>query len=429
MRANTRTAGRFQDEASFYAEIERDFFLDMENYLRGEAGARQIILGTSDHNHGINGQLHVQNNSVLGIIDGHCYWQHPRFLGKAWSRSDWLITNTAMVDSPDHSAVAQLSRSRVKGMPYLLSEINEPFPNDYAAEYIPILTAYGLLQDWDGLFFFCYGGGSEEQWKDGGIRSYFSMANDPVKMAETAIGAMVFLRGDVQAAQQMVERHLTHEGVLESLRSRPSDKYPFSIPYVPGRLTLVHQTAIADFQADAVSPAEGEIALPDARIASDTDELLWVDAPDDGRVLVNAPRYQAIIGWAGKRSTDNMTLDLTTPFAAVQLVSLDEKPIPESERMLLVTGARVATTDMKWLDDTRHSLGDQWGKAPTRIEPVSGTIVLHNLMGARSVVLQPLDGQGQPTGEARQFVADGDDWSVVLSGDSGTVWYVVEKRL
>ena len=45
----------------------------------GELGARQIVLGTSDHNHGINGELHVKNNSVLGIIDGHCYWQHPRF--------------------------------------------------------------------------------------------------------------------------------------------------------------------------------------------------------------------------------------------------------------------------------------------------------------------------------------------------------------
>ncbi len=52
-----------------------------------------------------------------------------------------------MVDAPDHSAPAQLSRSRVLGMPYIVSEINEPFPNDYAAEFIPILAAYGLLQD------------------------------------------------------------------------------------------------------------------------------------------------------------------------------------------------------------------------------------------------------------------------------------------
>lgn len=420
--------GRFVDEATFYAEIERSFFRDMENYLRGELGVKQIVLGTSDHNHSINGQLHVENNSVLGIIDGHCYWQHPRFLGAAWSRSNWLITNTAMVDAPDHCASAQLSRSRVKGMPYVASEINEPFPNDYAAEYIPILAAYGLLQDWDGLFFFSYGGGTEEQWKDGSIRSYFAMGNDPVKMTETAIGALVFLRGDVQAAQKMVERCLTYEGVRESLRSRPDDRHPYSIPYLLGRLALVHRTAIGDFHAEVVSPAENEVMLPESRITSDTGELLWEDVPDNGRVLVDTPRYQAIIGRAGKRATHNMTFDLETPFAAVQLVSLNEKPISEAGRMLLVAGARVANTGMKWLDDTRHSLGDEWGKAPTRIEPVSGTLILHDLRKANEVILKPLDNCGQPMGEGKPFTQEDDTWRIALSGEQVTLWYLIGVR-
>ncbi len=424
----TASKGRFRDEASFYAGIERDFFQDMAGYLRGELGARQIILGTSDHNHGINAQLHVEDNSIFGITDGHCYWQHPRFPGSAWSRSDWLITNTPLVDAPDHSAPAQLSRSRVRGMPYIVSEINEPFPNDYAAEYIPILAAYASLQDWDGLFFFDYGGGTEESWKSGSIRSYFSMANDPVKMAQTAIGALVFLRGDVQAARRMVERHLTHERVRESLRSRPDDRHPYSIPHLLGRLSLVHRTAIADFNAEVVSPAENEIVLPETEIASDTDELLWEDRPHDGRVLVNTPRYQAIIGRTGGRSTDNMTLELSTSFAAVQLVSLDEKPISEAERMLLVTGARVANTGMRWLDDTRHSLGEHWGEAPTRIEPVSGTLALHKLKSAEEVVLKPLDSCGQPMGEGRSFAQEGDDWRVTLPGEPATVWYLIEAR-
>ncbi len=420
--------GRFVDEASFYAEIECNFFRDMESYLRSELGVKQIILGTSDHNHSMNGQLHVENNSNLGITDGHCYWQHPRFPGSSWSRANWLITNTAMVDSPDHCAPAQLSRSRVKGMPYLLSEINEPFPNDYAAEYIPILAAYGLLQDWDGLFFFCYGGGTEEQWKSESIRSYFDMANDPVKMTQTAIGALVFLRGDVQAAQTMVERHLTFEGVRESLRSRPDDKHPYSIPHLLGRLALVHQTAIADFHAEAVSPAEGDIKLPEADIASDTGELRWEDAPGDGRVLVDTPRYQAIIGRSGKCSTQNMTFDLETPFAAVQLISLDENPISEAGRMLLVTGARVANTGMKWLDDTRHSLGEQWGEAPTRVEPVSGTLILRNLQKADKVILKPLDNCGQPVGKGMPFTQEDGAWRIALSDEMATLWYLVERE-
>ncbi len=424
----TASSARFRDEATFYAEIERDFFHDMASYLRGELGVKQIIVGTSDHNHSINGALHVENNTVLGIIDGHIYWQHPRFPGVPWSRSDWYIVNTPMVDEPDRSAPAQLSRSRVKGLPYIVSEVNEPFPNDYAAEFIPTIAAYGLLQDWDGVFLFTYGSGSAERWTDAFVSSYFSMANDPVKMTEMAVGALAFLRGDVQPAQRMVERLLSHEFVLDSLRSQPDDRHPYSIPYLLGRLALVHRTAIGDFHAEAVSPAQGEITFPEGKIVSDTDELVWEDSAGDGRVLIDAPRYQAIIGRRGKRSTRNMTVELETPFASVQLISLDQRPISETQRMLLVTGARVANTGMKWLDDTRRSLGDQWGRSPTRIEPVLGDLLLRNTGKAEEVVLRPLDNRGQPTIEAKQFTRKDDGWQIELPEKPATLWYLVDVR-
>ncbi|MBC7237280.1 MAG: hypothetical protein H5T69_15670, partial [Chloroflexi bacterium] len=185
------SASRFRDEARFYAELEQTFYREMASYLRGELGVRQLILGTSDHNHGWSGMPLVENNALLDIIDGHVYWQHPRFPGEPWSRVDWYITNTPMVDDPDHSAPAQLSRSLVSGKPYIVSELNAPFPNDYACEFIPVMAAYACLQDWDGLFWFAYGGGSTaEEWTNGMINSYFNMANDPVKMAETALGAL-----------------------------------------------------------------------------------------------------------------------------------------------------------------------------------------------------------------------------------------------
>jgi hypothetical protein len=427
--------GRFADEATFYAGLERDFFVDIAGYLRGELGARQIILGTSDHNHGINGQLHVRNNSALGIVDGHCYWQHPRFPGSDWSPTAWTISNTPMVDAPDHSAVAQVSRSAVEGMPYILSEINEPFPNDYAAEYIPIMAAYALLQDWDGLFWFCYGGGStDESWVTPQIGRFFSMANDPVKMAETAIGALMFLRGDVQAARQTVARCLTGESLVEALRSNPpDDRHPYSVPHLLGRLALVHRTAIAAFDAEAIAPTPGEVALPEGDIVSDTGELVWSVGEQGGLVWADTPLYQAIIGHGGlaggTRTTSNMGLELETPFAAVQLISLDGAPIAQAGRLLLVTGARVANTGMRWLDDSRQSLGDGWGEAPTRIEPVVGTLSLGGLEAARRVVLEPLDGCGQPTGGVQPFerqAAEGIEWwELALTGDPPTPWYLI----
>ncbi len=420
------SAGRFQDEATFYSGLERGFFQGMADYMRGKLGCRQVIVGTSDHGHGWHADLHVEDNSVLGIIDGHVYWQHPRFHGSAWSSTDWSITNTPMVDAPDHSAPSQLSRSAVKGMPYIVSETNEPFPNDYACEFYPILASYALLQDWDGLFFYSYGGGTEEQWANGAIERFFPLRNDPVKMTQTAMGALVFLRGDVQAAREVVERRLTHEAVLEALRAEPpNDQYPYSQSYLPGRLALVHRTVVGSFTADALAPREGEVTLPEGSIRSDTGELAWEGAPGDGHVLVDTPCYQAIIGHAGRRATSNLGCELTTPFAAVQLASLDGAPLARAKRMLLVVGARVANTGMTWIDDSRQSLGDQWGVAPTRIEPVAGTLALRDLRGARGVTVQPLDERGQPAQEAKALSLAGGAWTAVLDGQPATLWYLV----
>jgi hypothetical protein len=428
------SAARFHEEAGFYEGIEQRFFDDMAAFLRDEVGVRQIIVGSSDHNHYINNQLHVASNARLGIIDGHCYWQHPRFTTpKGWG-GDWLITNTPMADNPDHSIISQLSRSTVAGLPYIVTEVNEPFPNDYACEFIPILAAYGALQDWDGLFLFCYasggyygpGRGSDDSPDGGPIPSFFAMANDPMKMAQTAAGALVFLRGDVRAAEELVERHLTREQLLEALRQKPTDECPYAVPGLAGRAALVHRTAIGSFDADTIAPGPGKVDLPVGRIASDTGELTWTESDGRGSVLTAAPRLEAVIGHAGTHESGHLSVDLRTSFAALQLLSLDARPIDSSERMLLVVAGRVANTGMKWKGAARQSLDGGFGDAPTRIEPVEATVTLRGLAEAGEVRLVPLDARGLPAGPAAPFRQSGNAWQIDLADMPTTAWYLVE---
>lgn len=417
--------GRFHDEVTFYGELERTFFEDMSAYLRGNLGVKQIVVGTSDHNHSIHQSLHVENNTVMGIVDGHVYWQHPRFPHSTWSTRDWTITNSPMVDTPDHAAPAQLSRSVVAGMPYIVSELNEPFPNDTAAEFIPITAAYALLQDWDGLFWFDYGGGpTAEAWQDGSIRSFFSMANDPVKMTQTAVGALTFLRGDVQAARRMVGQWLTRERIYESYRNDlPNDTYPYTIPYIPGRLALVHRTAIQEFSAPYLAPEFDDLHLPENIITSDTGELTWELTAEKGKFSIDADRVQCIVGRKGKHETSHMIVELETQFAAVQMVSLDWDFISQTRNLLLVLSARIANTGMLWTDETRCSLGDKWGSAPIHIEPVKATLYLRHFDGARSLQLQALDGRGQPLGDPQFYEYHHGQFKLVLNGIPPTLWY------
>ena len=411
---------RFRDEAEFYAGIERGFFEDMAAFLRGTVGVKQLIVPTSVHNHGFSMFPSIEAQSALDIIDGHTYWHAP------WGNPNG-IEHIAQVDTPDTSMPAVLSRIIVKDKPYIVSEINESFPNDYAAECIPLVTAYALLQDWDGIYWHSYTGGHfnwDEIWQANAILHHLRISADPMKMSQMAISGMMFHRGDVQAAQKLIERTMPWNWALDSLRSSSDKAHAYWLPYLPTRVSLVHRTVISDFHADAISPKEGEVQIPAGNIISDTHELVWEDNPQDGRVLVDTPRHQAVIMRSGERTTGLMKVNLRSKFAAIQLASLDDLPIRESSQLLLVAAARVANSGMRWTDETRSSIQGNVGSGSTRIEPVQATLTLSGLVGAKGVSLQPLDGCGQPWGNP-VAAAVGTEFVVELNETPGTTWYQV----
>ena len=190
---------RFTTEARFYMELERDFFEGMKQLLRDELDVKAPLVGTADHNDSYCGYAHVQSNRVFDYIDGHGYWQHPR------TGSDFWIANTPMVNDPLDSTVTQFARTPVAGLPYTISETNHPYPAEFACEGIPILTAYALLQDWDGIYWFTYGKGRTQE-PNQSWRGSFDFSNDPVKMTHLAACAAMFYRQDVDAAQKTILR-------------------------------------------------------------------------------------------------------------------------------------------------------------------------------------------------------------------------------
>ena len=417
--------GRFADESAFYAGIERSWFEDMTTYLKDNLGVKQIILGASDHNQGLNNPLHLENLARMGITDGHFYWQHPEFPDRDGLLKDWFIGNTPMVDDADRNVIARVARSKVKGLPYLVSETNCPFPNDFAAGFITILAAYGRFQDWDGIFLYTYNETqSDDAPLEGAIRSFFSIANDPIKMAETATAGLAFLRGDVQTARQTIERHIQRATLIESQRT-PLDATPYLVPYLSGRLALTHGLAIASFDAAENAPQPGKIMLDETNILSDTGELNWQALPGNGRVFVDTPSWQAVIGRVGEMATQNLVTNHATPYAVIQIISLDDQTLAQSGKILLLTTARAANTDMSWQDVSRRSLGEAFGQTPTRIEPVTGLITLRGLENAQQVYLQPLDGLGQPYGEAQSLTRSPAGWLIRLEDFPASVWYLI----
>jgi len=144
----------------------------------------------------------------------------------------------------------------------------------------------------------------------------------------------------------------------------------------------------------------------------------------DGLVTVDAPRSQALIGFVRDRgkAVSNLAADVTNSFCTILLSSMDEKPIANSSRLLLVAGGPVENTGQAW--NTAGTDVTAWGESPTRIEQVKGTITLRRIKGASTVTIQPIDGAGQPLGPAVKGIPNGDDWSLPI-GDKITTWYEI----
>ena len=214
----------------------------------------------------------------------------------------------------------------------------------------------------------------------------------------------------------MHRRPYSREQVVESLRLARTER-PYFTPGFPLSLPLRHSVRIAGFDGPAYGQFPAQEALP---LASDTGELTW----DRGLVVIETPRTQALIGFVKEkgRALENLAAEVENRFCAVTLASLDGAPLARSAKMLLTTGARAANTGMRW-NDKRTSLQD-WGAAPTVIEPVSGAVVLRNLEGARQVEAVPLDGAGRPLGKPITAEKTAAGWRIAI-GDPATPCYVV----
>jgi hypothetical protein len=394
-------------------DLESEFYRDMSAYLKNELGVKAPITGTADHSHTSSPYTMLASLSQLDIMDGHVYWQHP---------GSPPPVNTPMVNDPLHSTVVQLSRTAFAGKPYTVSETNHPFPNEWAAEGIPIIAAYGSLQDWDAIIMYTFEPKRDPAWKPY-VGDPFDISLDPVRMTEMTTGALTFLRGDVRAAKETVERTYSREQVIES-RRLPRTEQPYFTPGFPLSLPLQHAVRIKSLDG----PRSLAIGTDAARIVSDTGELVWnIEDPKAGLVTVNSERTQALVGFvkANRPTLKNLSAQIDNNFAAIVLSSMDARPIAQAGKLLLTAGSRVANTGMKW-NDARTRLQNQ-GESPSLVEPVSGAVTLRGLDGAASVTATPLDGSGHAIGEPLAARKSGAGWTFSI-GSPVTTWYVISVQ-
>jgi hypothetical protein len=403
---------RFYEESRFFLDSQHGYWEDMRDYLTKTLGVKSLIMTTADHGHTSSGYPLLLATSSFDTNDGHTYWQH-----------DWENKIKApMVNDPFNSTVVELSRTAVAGKPYTVSEVNNPFPNDWASEGIPILAAYADFQDWDAIIWYTFEPKASPDWKPY-IGDAFDLSLDPVKMPQLAAGALMFLRGDVSPANSTVLRSYTRDQVFDSALLIPATDRPYFTPGFPLAIPLEHESRIESLDGAPVAPfAAPQVTYP---IVSDTKQLAWYNSSAmTNLVTIDTPRSQALIGFvkANGKSVTNLSADVQNRFCTIAITSLEREPISRASKLLLTLGSRVENEGMRW-NDRRSNLAE-WGGSPTLIEPVVGRITLRSLDRAKTVSAQALDGSGQPLGEPVHAEKKADGWEIPL-GKIVTTWYEV----
>lgn len=383
-------AGRHgnDEEASlrFMKKLEAEYYNEMKKHLRG-LGVRYPLTGSTLPLAVLPYQ--ANNAELTDFIASNEYWDHPQVwkIGNDWNRILWApFDNQSQLLAPSRSMVQSLARFKVAGKPYIATEWNHNYPNEYVLEGAIMAAAYGDLQGFDGMLQFDFnhrvlGKDRIENFKVGTI---------PGHMAQWVVAAPLFLRGDVGKASGEVV-----EGI--------ADKQIFHVPaysdFLDKNWALTYITRVSkSFNGSSSGSPEGFLDRfydPSAQTVRSQNNALKLDY-GRGFLTVNTARTQGALGFYTPDTVDLPTLriaGLRNPHASVMLTSADTLPLESSTRLYLVAVGPARMQGQKY-NANRNQLTDI-GKGKVEMQVVEGTLILKSLSADRLTATERL-ANGKP---------------------------------
>jgi hypothetical protein len=393
----------------FLAETERNYTDGMRAFLKDELGVEAAIIDTQASYGGVAG---TYRESFNDFVDMHAYWQHPRFPGRPWDRSNWNILNTPMVDDKSGGNLARLAVYRVADKPFTVSEYDHPAPSDYTAEMFPMIASFAAIQDWDGLFQFDWGGTDSEARQ---ITSFFALQQHQAKLAFLPAAAMMFRRGDVAPAPGTARLTISPAAAEELTANDVSMQEAWKNGGLATNDILTHRLEVR-FAQDGKAKAE---------ITKDSSSPVSWDA-EAGLYTVDAPAAKVVVGRCTGKTIKLDGAEFTVQgnprdFAVLALNAADGKPVANSGRLLLTAVGGVGNSGMEW-NAERTSVGTKWGTAPTLCEGIAAKVSIATAATAAKIHL--LDGSGARVGEIPGILQDG-TLSFEIGPEFKTLWYEV----
>lgn len=349
---------------NFKIELQQKYYIEMISFMR-DIGVKIPITGT---NHTIC-SANCKAQTVTDFCDSHGY-----FYNWKWGEKEKYCMNKALTEVVENP-FGTLSLMRVFDKPFFVSEWDMPWPNEFRAESPLLFAAVGALQGWSGFTIHTYAYSSALKYMNilgkevssstiGGTayrEGIFSTWNDPAKFGLFYHAALITRRGDVSPAGNKIAIHI--DTLANALK-----------PAFKTSAELSQIAAHYDGSTTARLVSESDILVEDqaGEVRSDTGELYRSWQKNYG--TIDTEKTKCAYGFLLKNSPvelEGLTISSRTDFAVVAMSSLTEKPLDESDNILMTTVGRAVNTDAKF--DGERML--DYGKPPILIEVIEADIV------------------------------------------------------
>jgi len=337
---NSGEGRQLRDFLLFLADTDAAYFNRLRQVVQSETDALVPVTGTQM---GYGGVLNFDSQAHMDYLDEHFYIDHPDFPGQPWDRNDWRMRNSAAASGELHRMLALALRRDLR-KPFVISEYNEPFPNQQDSEILPLMATLAAQQDWDGLFLFDYLDG--DSWA--ATPSAFTLSGDWSKYAAVGQSAMLFRQALVSRLPAQIAIPLASATrVAIAMHDDGAYETHLALRYgvtpelaIQARLGMdLNGTAKLAVQA-AIAPANVALRSPNAQF----------DFQAQQRVIqIHTPQARGFIGFlmSGRVGDDDASVELQGKgrgFSTILLTALDQRALAQSRHILISAASMVTGT-------------------------------------------------------------------------------------
>lgn len=357
--------------SKFLIDLQIKSYLRMKAFLKDELKVKAQLTDANFYETILVAPLREK----LDYVDNHAYWDHPAFVGKMWHLPH-RYRNISVIKQ-----LAQVPRTmmptRILGKPFMVTEFNYCFPNEYRAEGGVLMGAYAALQDWDGLYRFAYSHNLEGVIYQTRAQG-FDLASDPLNMLSEKIGILLFLRGDVSVSKQTYPFFFGENSFAnaKSMFLLHGGGFPESYSKLGlyGKIGTVNekyakqydkkdQGAAPEIGNDSITSSTGELKINREKVA------FSAVTPNSEIFIANLP---------GTMSGRVVKATVNGGFCVVGAASADSKPLEKSGRVLLFHLTDIQNNKIKFMS-ARKKVLLEWGNLPLLIKRGEASVSLrHN---------------------------------------------------